>query len=319
MSLKGGSPRRAKAPGGCQRGEAGKVPGCGKRIAERGAVSVGAAGRECLVRSWGRCSADGGLGQGGATQARDATLGLIAVNAHSYTLWWFWHARSVADTVLLRRVGTGALRMRVWVLGTLFVVWSGVATAEGCPKDRTPLEMAGHVLCLPTDAMPNVRRDENADVISLNWDKLDKISHADPVPYGSLWLFIDSIKYKPPSFSKMNRSKLPGMMQITSPRSLSLYPEESRLWGGVYRIDCRDALQPERKERGDLDCDITSKLTDTLRVEVVFVTGFWPRRSPEGSLVETQAWPDLDENWQESWPAYIENLETGINNLISLQ
>ena len=283
----------------------------------RGAVSVGvgAAGRECLVRSWGRCSADGGLGQGGATQARDATLGLIAVNAHSYTLWWFWHARSVADTVPLRRVGTGALRMRVWILGTLLAVWSGVATAEGCPKDRTPLEMARHVLCLPTDAMPNVRRDENGDVISLSWDKLDQISHAKPVPYGSLWLFIQSIEHQPPPFSKMDKSNLPGMMQLAAPRSSFLYPVDSRLWGNVYEIYCRDALAPVRKERGDLDCDITSKLTDTLRVEVVFVTGLWSRGSPVGK----QAWPDLDANWQESWPAYIENLETGINNLISLQ
>ena len=257
----------------------------------------------------------GGWSKGGATQARDATLGVIAVNADPYTLWWCWHAQTVADTVPLRRVGTGALRMRVWILGTLLAVWSGVATAEGCPKDRTPLEMAGHVLCLPTDAMPNVRRDENGDVISLSWDKLDQISHAKPVPYGSLWLFIQSIEHQPPPFSKMDKSNLPGMMQLAAPRGSFLYPVDSRLWGNVYEIYCRDALAPVRKERGDLDCDITSKITDTLRVEVVFVTGLWSRGSPVGK----QAWPDLDANWQESWPAYIENLEAGINNLISLQ
>ncbi|HRK43734.1 MAG TPA: hypothetical protein PLH11_11900 [Gemmobacter sp.] len=179
--------------------------------------------------------------------------------------------------------------------------------------------MAGHVLCLPTDAMPNVSRDENGEVTSISWDKLDQRPYAEPVPYGSLFLFIDSIEYTAPSFSKMDKSNLPGMMQLTAPRGLFLYPVDSRLWGNVYDIYCRNALAPARNERGDLDCDITSKLTDTLRVEVVFVTGFWPRRSPEGSLVETQAWPDLDENWQESWPTYIENLESGINNLISLQ
>jgi hypothetical protein len=209
----------------------------------------------------------------------------------------------------------GASMMRAWVLGALLAVWSGVATAEDCPKDRTPLEMAGHVLCLPTDAMPNVRRDENGEVTSISWDKLDQISHAEPVPYGSLWLFVDSIKYKAPSFSKMNGSKLPGMMQISSARSVSLYPVNSRLWGNVYRIDCHDASKQKRKDSGGLDCEILSALTDTLRVRVVLVTGFWSR----GSQGEKQAWPDLNANWQESWPTYTKNLEAGINNLISLQ
>lgn len=210
---------------------------------------------------------------------------------------------------------TGSSMMRAWVLGVLFAIWSGVASAEDCPKDRTPLEMAGHVLCLPTDAMPNVRRGENGEVISISWDKLDQISHAEPVPYGSLWLFIDSIKYKSPSLSKMDESKLPEMMQITSFRSVSLYPKESRLWGGVYRIDCRDALIPAREERGALDCEILAALTDTLRVRVVLATGIWPGWSP----IEKNAWPDLDEGWLKTWPTYIENLESGVNNLISLQ
>ena len=85
MSLKGGSPRRAKARGGCQRVKAGKVPGCGKRIAGRGAVSVGvgAAGRGCLVRSWGLCSADGGLGQGGR-------LRVCLCFGHHGLCWRFW-------------------------------------------------------------------------------------------------------------------------------------------------------------------------------------------------------------------------------------
>jgi hypothetical protein len=204
----------------------------------------------------------------------------------------------------------GSSMMRVWILGALFAVWSGVAWAEGCPKDRTPLEMAGHLLCLPTDAMPLIQRNESGDINGLVWQYPNKLRLDIPPPNGTVYIIIENTNFDIPPETAMQDHNLPELWMIASGRYTTIYPKKSRLWGEMYQIQCNAALDPMRNEHGWHDCTIKARVSSGISGRIFIATG---------EINNSSAWPEFDKKWVETWPTYLESIEATITNLLSIQ
>jgi hypothetical protein len=185
------------------------------------------------------------------------------------------------------------------------------AFAQNCAEDRTPLVMGGHTLCLPTESLPHIFLNENGEAYLLNWSNIANIAAAAPVPPGTFHLSVMLGSYNSPTAEQTESSDLPGIRQIISGRSTYLFPSGVFLNEQPFQLRCNKiSINPQHALQGGQDCEIDAYLAPDLWINLNFGTVVW---------ADGPAWPKLDENWGETWPPYLANLEAGINNLLSIQ
>lgn len=170
--------------------------------------------------------------------------------------------------------------------------------------------MAGRTLCLPDSSLPSIGKDESGEVSWLTWNNLDKVPAAAPVPRGSFYLVVERGIYVQPPLEKTEPSDLPDMRQIPQGRSTFLFPEQAKLNGQSFQLECHLSINPQGAQKGGYDCQIVTVVASGIRIRVHFETVVW---------ADGPAWPPLDSHWTWTWPPYLADLEAGINNLLSLQ
>ncbi|MBL9062515.1 hypothetical protein [Tabrizicola sp.] len=205
----------------------------------------------------------------------------------------------------------------------LFVLASvTTAEADACEADHTPLEMAGHTLCLLNAAMPKISRREDGSIRSLTWSHPERFPPEVQLPPGTFYLIVGL----PPGFpgvvlsasaGETVPSALPEMREPSA--KLGNFPNDPRRWfrpvkarlsGQPFVLECRDAILERRRLQGAHDCQLISQMAPGIWVEVHLGTVDW---------ANGPAWPRLDETWVKSWPPYLDDLGSGINNLLSTQ
>lgn len=210
------------------------------------------------------------------------------------------------------------------VLAVMFLGAAGISHAESrsCEADRTPIEMAGHTLCLLNAAMPEISRREDGSIRSLTWSHPERFPPEVQLPSGTFYLIVGLSPGFPgvvlsASAEETVPSTLPKMREPSA--SLGNFPNDTRRWfrpedarlsGQPFVLECGDAIAPHRKGMGAHDCQLISEFAPGLWLEVHLGTVEW---SSGG------AWPRLDETWVEAWPPYLDDLGSGLNNLLSIQ
>lgn len=199
---------------------------------------------------------------------------------------------------------------------TLSLTGATAAFAQDCSEDRTPLEMAGHTLCLLNTAMPSISRREDGSVHSLVWSTPERLPAEAQLPPGTFYLIVELGQSNEPSSEETESSDLPEMRQSTNGLATHLFPSLQRfhpsnahLNGQPFTLECKEAVEPKRRKQGGQDCQIYSMVAAGIRVHVFLGTVDWVG----------PAWPRLDEHWVETWPPYLADLGADINNLLSIQ
>lgn len=194
-------------------------------------------------------------------------------------------------------------------------VLATVAAAETkiCEADRTPLEMAGHTLCLLTEAMPSIQLDKNGEVRLLAWRPKD-LAASGFFPESVYYLFVEPGTVKIPSHEETVASDLPGARESFSyPQSSAFhffyYLQGVAINGRPFKLDCRPSLSTKDSEKGGQTCEIETSPFDGLKITVRFATVSMWGKEP--------AWPPLDEKWQSTWPTYLLQLEESLNTLLT--
>ena len=188
-----------------------------------------------------------------------------------------------------------------------------VAETKTCEADRTPLEMAGHTLCLLKEAMPSIQRDKNGDVRLLTWKPKD-LAATGFLPDSVYYLFVEPGTIKIPSQEETIASDLPGVRESFSyPQSSafhsSYYLDGVAINGRPFKLDCRPSLSTEESKVGGETCEIETSPYDGLRITVRFATVSKWGKEP--------AWPPLDEKWRSIWPPYLLKLEESLTTLLT--
>ena len=183
-----------------------------------------------------------------------------------------------------------------------------LASAQTCPADRTPLEMAGHRLCLLNAAMPKIQRWEDGLVHSLVWDHPERFPPTAELPPGTFYLIVEMGEINTPSLKQTQPSELPELLQVPYFDRTLYYSQQFRIDGQPFWIECNDAIAPHRKS-GAQDCKIDFLVASGVRAKVYLGTVDWVG----------PAWPRLDALWVETWPPNLSALEAGISNLLSIQ
>jgi hypothetical protein len=190
------------------------------------------------------------------------------------------------------------------------------ASAQSCPADRTPLEMAGHILCLLNTAPPRIHQNENGEVTMLVWPNLEQLKNP-PFPDGIFYLTVQRRAFfNIPPIEETQPSRLSGTRENLdspelSPRPDFLYLQGARIDGQPFGLRCQPSLNPIGNSLGAQSCTIYAVLHDDMRINAHFETiSLWG---------DGPAWPPLDENWAETWPPYLAQLETALNNLFFIQ
>jgi hypothetical protein len=209
---------------------------------------------------------------------------------------------------------------RACAAGLMLIFGATAAIAQTCTADRTPLEMAGHTLCLLNTAMPSIDRREDGSVRSLVWSSPERLPAEVKLPTGTFYLIVELDSHIPlqllsPTLDESKPSNLPMMREtidnlVTLPTRKRLHPVEARLNGKPFVLECAEAIEPRRKGLGGHDCQLISQFAPGIWLEVHLGTVDWAHEP---------AWPRLGETWVETWPPYLADLETGINNLLSIQ
>jgi len=203
-----------------------------------------------------------------------------------------------------------ARRVAIWASGAF--VAATAAVAQSCPEGRSPLEIEGHILCLPVSKPPPfIVKDKNGKVTSLSWRQIDQLPAASPAPRGSSHLSVEKGLFLPPTIEQTEPYDLPNMRKIIYGRDTYLYPQGVTLNGQPFQLSCNElSFNPAAAMQGGQDCEINAVLATGIRIRVFISTVVW-----DGD----PAWPRLDGHWTETWPSYLAKLEAGINNLISIQ
>lgn len=209
-------------------------------------------------------------------------------------------------------------RCRVRIgLSIAFSILATAATAEtqACEADRTPIEMAGHTLCLLSEAMPNVQRDKNGEVRLLTWKPKD-LAALGFLPDSVYYLFVEPGNVKIPSQEETIASYLPGVRESFShPQGSafhsSYYLDGVAINGRPFKLDCRHSLSAEDSENGGQTCEIETSPFGGLWITVRFATVSKWGKEP--------AWPPMDEKWQSTWPPYLLKLEESLNTLLTIK
>jgi hypothetical protein len=209
---------------------------------------------------------------------------------------------------------------RAFAAGVILILAATAAMAQTCTADRTPLEMAGHTLCLLNTAMPSIHRREDGSVRSLVWSRPERLPAEVKLPTGTFYLIVELDSHIPPqllspTLDESEPSNLPMMREtidnlVTLPIRKRLHPVEARLNGKPFVLECGKAIEPRRKSLGGDDCKLISESALGIWLEVHLGTVDWAHEP---------AWPRLDATWVKTWPSYLDALGTGINNLLSIQ
>lgn len=203
-------------------------------------------------------------------------------------------------------------------LSIAFSILAAAATAEtqACEADRTPIEMAGHTLCLLNTAMPSISRLQDGSIHSLVWGPSERLPKEAQFPPGTSYVIVEAGHFIARSLEQTGPSNLPEMRQTTDglathlfPSLKRFHPQNARLNGQPFILECRDSINPAADQIGGQDCEISAKLAEGLRVHVFLGTVDWAG----------PAWPRLDEHWVDTWPPFLAQLERGINTLLFIQ
>ena len=194
-------------------------------------------------------------------------------------------------------------------------VLATVATAEtkSCEAGRTPLEMSGHTLCILSEAMPSVQRDKNGEVRLLTWKAAD-LAASGFLPESVYYLFVEPGNVRIPSEEETMASSLPGVRESFSyPQGSALqssyYLDGFAINGRPFKLGCRNSLSSEDSENGGQTCEIEASPFGGLWITVRFATASKWGKVP--------AWPPMDEEWQSTWPPYLQQLEESLNTLLT--
>lgn len=212
----------------------------------------------------------------------------------------------------------------IYAFATTLILLTGstAAFAQGCAEDRTPLEMAGHTLCLLSTAMPKIGRRDDGSVSYLVWGTPERLPAEVQLPPGTFYLIVELGSHIPPalispSLEESDPSDLPMMretpysqVKARFPTRKRLHPVQARLNGQPFVLECGEAIEPRRKVLGGHDCQLISQFVSGIWLEVHFGTVDWGHGP---------AWPRLDQNWAETWPPYLADLGSSLNNLLSIQ
>lgn len=222
----------------------------------------------------------------------------------------------IPPNTLLQSSKVGLTSRRIAAASMTLIFAATAAFAQTCPADRTPLEMAGQTLCWPTAAMPTIHRDENGAVNGLTWSTPERFPSDLQLPPGTFYLIVEVGQRNEPSLEETESSDLPEMRQSTNglathlfPSFQRFHPSNTRLNGQPFTLECKEAVEPKRHKQGGQDCEIYSMVAAGIRVHVFLGTVDWVG----------PAWPRLDKHWAETWPPYLDDLGTGISNLLSIQ
>lgn len=196
------------------------------------------------------------------------------------------------------------------------------AEAKACAVDRTPIEMAGHTLCLLDAVMPEILRREDGSVDSLVWGQPERFPPEVRLPPGTFYLIVQTSPSTPPRLitpfpEESQPSDLPqmretsdGLVQRSNFVIHRFHPQLARINDQAFALECNDAIAPIRKGIGAHDCRLISQFLPGIWIEVHLFTVGW---------AHSAAWPRLDESWVETWPPYLANLESGLRGLLSVR
>ena len=216
----------------------------------------------------------------------------------------------------------GLTSRRIAAASMTLIFAATAAFAQTCPADRTPLEMARHTLCLLNTAMPKIFRSEDGTVNSLSWSYPERFPPEVQLPPGTFHLIVETDTHIPPaqispSLEDSEPSDLPLMRETPYsqvgarfPTRKRLHPLQARLNGQPFVLECGEAIAPHRKGLGAHDCQLISQFASGIWLEVHLATVDW---------THGPAWPRLDQTWAETWPPYLDDLGSGISNLLSIQ
>jgi hypothetical protein len=164
-----------------------------------------------------------------------------------------------------------ARRVAIWASGAFVAATAAVAQSQSCPEGRSPLEIEGHILCLPVSKPPPfIVKDENGKVTSLSWGLIDQLPAASPAPRGSSYLHVEKGLFFPPTIEQTEPYDLPNMRKIIYGRLTTLYPQGVTLNGQPFQLRCNElSVNPARAMQGGQDCQIDAFLATGIRIHVL--------------------------------------------------
>lgn len=216
---------------------------------------------------------------------------------------------------MIRKSNSRALMGSISVLITLAANGSAAAETVVCSESRMPLEMAGNTLCLLSSAMPYIGRDKDGQVHYLTWSHPERLPSGAKLPPGVFHLTLELGQIATPTMDMTNPSEIPEMREAKAehiaskrlfPTTKRFYPLHAHLNGQSFSVECRDSINPEHAQKGGQDCQIDAPFMKGVRINVHFGTVIW---------VQEQAWPRLDESWNQTWPPYLDDLGASITKL----
>lgn len=195
----------------------------------------------------------------------------------------------------------------------VFLTGLTAAPAQTCPLDRVALEWAGYTLCPPKSAPPRIGKDNYGQPELLVWTEIDSFKEH-PFPVG-VWYLV--VREKPywfpfPTIEETQPSEFPGIREdvesLGRVRPGMLYLPETKLNGHSIAMTCNKSLSP--REPDSQWCRLFVPLNNQIGAQIDLTTVLF-RNAP--------SWPALDENWAETWPPYLADLEEALNAFFLIQ
>lgn len=181
---------------------------------------------------------------------------------------------------------------------------------QHCEVGRMDLELATTTICVPLEPEPVIAPDGFGGIGRIFWKDVREFDNATNMPWGVITIYVNARPFGLAPVSDLQTANLPGLKYVDRGRLSYFQTDVVEFMGQPFHLRCVPALSPTDRAIGSEYCEISGYISEQLTVRVTFNTIVW---------LDREAWPPLNSNWLETWPAYLRQLEEAIYEIIQIQ